>query len=231
MLKTLNTVPPGGWIYVQEYTDNGVKKSKRWVYFGPISIAAGEIADFRKGNNIPRATIEEVIQDVEEYTCQRLGNDPTYCRVKKNSTVRERLLSFKESVVAGAIRAVGNAKTGSKILTDWLGSGGTPVPDDKAQARANVCIGCKEFNREGHFFAKLTGAIARAILEQRREKNRLGRKVVGEEELHTCTVCDCHLPLKVWVPLETILDRTHPDIQKEFPAYCWIHTEQKPPAK
>jgi hypothetical protein len=37
------------------------------------------VLDFRLANGLDRATIEQVIEDIDCYTCQRLGCMPQYC--------------------------------------------------------------------------------------------------------------------------------------------------------
>jgi hypothetical protein len=225
MLKTLKTIPPGGWIYVQEYNDNGQKRTRKFSDMGPIGTIVGVLLSFRTANKLPRASYDEIVEDIENATCERIGFDPQWCVSKKNWTALSRP-GLRESVVAGAIHAVRNAASGASILSDWCGEGAEPVDNALANARAQTCLVCPR-NQEGHFFAKLTGLVARAILAQRRVKTERGLQVSCEDALHTCTVCDCHLPLKVWVPWKTIFDRTHPDKLKEFPEQCWILTETK----
>jgi hypothetical protein len=44
-----------------------------------INEQAKLIASFRKSNAFPRATFTEAFDDLNLYTCQRLGCDPQYC--------------------------------------------------------------------------------------------------------------------------------------------------------
>lgn len=38
------------------------------------------VASFRKANSIARDTFPEALEDVDAFTCSRLGNDPKWCR-------------------------------------------------------------------------------------------------------------------------------------------------------
>lgn len=230
-LKSYTTIAPGGWRYTQPDTN--------WKHasMGPIQAAVKEILEHRRFNNLPRATNDEVLADLEAFTCQRLGNDVAWCNSgdpaqKKTTTEGQAPQSVASPVLGSSLRTVAN---GALILKDWLGSGGKPVSDDLAQARANVCLNdCSDPTRFAHyqnktasFFGKVTGEVAKAILEQRREKLNLGLKVSGEDKLFTCAVCKCHLPLKVWVPMDVIMGRTEPETLKNFPDWCWMKTENR----
>jgi len=191
---------------------------KKWQSMGLVWEFAEGIADFRKGNGLPNATAKEVVYEIEEQTCARLHDDPNWCIKKKTSELRPAARLF-----ASARAAAGD---GRRILIDWLGAGAVPVPIAVAQARANVCFTCPQ-NREGHRWLRLTADAVRAIAEQMNAKDELKLRVEGEEKLHACAVCACPLPLKVHVPLATILAHTDADTLAAFPSYCWLTTERQ----
>lgn len=224
-LKNNKSLPPGGWVYKEPA--NGFKVRST---MAPFSDAVKEILTNRKDNSLPRATLAESAEDLDEATCQRLGYDPAHCTAQKKtwSEYSQHVLRLARPAAA----SLSNALSGAKILTDWLGEGGKPVSPPVAQARANACQSgdngkvCPH-NKEGRFFTGLTAAIAKAIHEQHREKINLDLRVDGEDNLHTCDVCECHLPLKVWVPMNTLLPRTTPEQMEKFPAWCWMRTENR----
>jgi hypothetical protein len=215
-LRSLTTVVPGGWRLSQTLPDGTVKS---WASMNDIWSLAKEIADFRAGNDLPNATAKEVIHEIENQTCARLHDDPSWCSSSdKKKGVRAALTRLSKS-------PVGRVAAGGRVLIEWLGSGAKPVPIAIAQARANVCRSCPE-NREGHSFLKLTADTVRAIAEQMQEKNSLKLRVEGEEELHSCRICLCPISLKVHVPLATIQSHTTTETMSAFPSHCWIVTEQ-----
>jgi len=68
--------PPGAFPY--EQTVKGVVY--KWPDVGlDLASQAQKIASFRKANNLPRASLDEVVSDLSEYTCQRLGFDSRWC--------------------------------------------------------------------------------------------------------------------------------------------------------
>ncbi len=216
-MRNLTTVPPGGWRLTQTLPDGTEKK---WASMNEVWALAEQIADFRKGNGLERATVRDALHDIEEATCTRIHDDPEYCTAseadKKKGEVRS----------ARLLRSAGLVRSGATVLVEWLGDGAVPVPITQAQARANVCLTCPE-NREGHKWLKLTASIVRTIAEQMQVKAEMKLRVVGEERLHSCRICLCPLALKVHVPLPTILEHTDDETLAAFPPHCWLVTEQQ----
>ena len=71
-LKTYEVTPPGGYPYLEP---DGHK-------FGSspmIEDTARRVAAYRASNGRPRASVREALEDVDQYTCQRLGNMAQWC--------------------------------------------------------------------------------------------------------------------------------------------------------
>lgn len=222
-LKTLRTLPPGGWAFDQKAPDGSIRKFSE---MGPFGDAVLKIQNYRKGNGIKPDDVDSIAHELEVFTCARLGNDPNWCESKKNSLLSR--ISVLPAHVLKAAHRVADVGRGVQIISDWLGDGGVPVSQELANGRGAVCLKCP-LNQDGHNVAKLTDKIAEAILDQRRKKLEMNLRVEGEADLHTCEVCLCHLPLKVWVPIKTIAERTHPKLMEKFPEYCWMKTETSTP--
>jgi len=82
-------------------------------------------------------------------------------------------------------------------VKSWLGDGGRPVTAEAANKRAAQCLGC-DFNRGGTMAREMASDATKRLLEA---KTRLKMSVPDEELLHTCSLCRCHLPTKVHVPM------------------------------
>lgn len=231
-LKTTNTLPPGGWIYDQK-DNNGKVVKKNWNHrHSPFSEFCMEVLHVRENNKFNRATLPEVKEDVDEAQCQRLGYDQNF--VKKKPVSFQPMRLFSPTHLREVARAVGNQITGladgANIITRWFGSGAVPVAHDVAQRRADICntvasgASCP-FNSPGFAPVERIAEIIKARVEK---KNELKLEVKGEENLHTCSLCFCHLPTKVWTPIEHIISGTpSPMIEKfkrEQPK-CWILAE------
>ena len=109
-----------------------------------------------------------------------------------------------------------------KILTDWVGEGGKPVPIEEAQARANVCLQCPH-NWQGSWDWRLLVAMAIAAQEQLRETMAI--HLDSEEKLNICEVCGCKLRLKVHVPFSHLYAHTSEEQFAKYPPFCWQKTE------
>ena len=71
-LKTYEVTPPGGYPYRE---DDG----RKFAASPMIEDTAKSVASYRAANNRPRASVREALEDVDRYTCQRLGNMPQWC--------------------------------------------------------------------------------------------------------------------------------------------------------
>lgn len=113
------------------------------------------------------------------------------------------------------------AKRFYEARQDWLGEGDAATPE-VAQARANTCLACPK-----HVIKPLqellTASVAGYVRRQLELKTHLKMRVEHEEELHTCGICECWMPLKVWLNIERARGVT-PDWQ-QFPANCWLHQQ------
>lgn len=68
--------PPGSFPYSQTF--KGV--TYNWIDEGlDIESQAARILKFRRANGVPRASFDETLEDLNIFTCARLGNDPRWC--------------------------------------------------------------------------------------------------------------------------------------------------------
>jgi hypothetical protein len=231
-LKNLNELPAGGWCFDQKDQSGKVVKSN-WVHrHSPFQDFCMEVLRMREANKYDRATLPQVREEVDEFQCQRLGYDPRFVKKKPVSFQPTRLFSpqhLRERVQVAASR-ITDLSNGAHIITRWFGSGATPAANDVAQRRADICntvasgASCP-FNAPG--FAPVE-RIAEIIKAQVEKKNELKLEVKGEENLHTCSLCFCHLPTKIWTPIEHIISGTPAPMIKKFrreQPQCWIVKE------
>lgn len=229
-LKTITTLPPGGFPYVQPGT--GMKFNG----MVPFNQQVGAILGHRRGNNLPGADSQTVATDLDAYTCQRLGNDPRFCIDLTQKKTSSNPPQVPDAPHAGAVASL---LAGARVIKDaWLGEGREPVDAVLAQRRADTCV--KEcsadpqtdkehsHNRIGGFFNKVKAVVAQAVLEQRRIKTRLGLKVEGEDKLGTCDICGCNNELRVWTPMETILEHAVVPLEN-YPKHCFMRIENQKP--
>ncbi len=106
-------------------------------------------------------------------------------------------------------------------IKHWLGAKGKPVGQAVADARAEVCLRCPKHERGEYEF--LTKPAAQSFKRMLEVKAEMKMRVAREDELHTCGLCLCFMPTKVWCDLD-FARRVTPDWQR-FPSACWLITE------
>lgn len=128
------------------------------------------------------------------------------------------MLNQGYQAVARAVERVKNTAQGVRILSEWLGDGGTPVDRSVAQHRLDACLHC--LHNKPTKPDSIEKAVAEVIIEQEQTRHDMAMILQGEANAGTCEVCGCYLKLKVWVPLSYLGDR-------EMPDKCWISQERK----
>ncbi len=73
-LRSNQASPPGGFPYYQ-----GGDKPHKFTSVPVIEDQAKAVSSYRTANNLPRASLEETLIDVDRYTCARIGNNPRFC--------------------------------------------------------------------------------------------------------------------------------------------------------
>lgn len=129
---------------------------------------------------------------------------------------------------ANAVAGARKVTVGVKVLLDWLGGGGRAVPKEQAEKRAAVCTVCPQ-NRDGDWTTIFTQPVSEMLRLQLGIKNDLKLATSRDDQLHVCTACSCPLKLKVFTPINHIVDNmdyaTKARLQPSDPV-CWILSEQ-----
>lgn len=239
-LKSHTKHPPGGFPYKQYDKAGKVVRTFDGNVVASVEAQAEEVRVFRMANPHLEASTdrEDCINDVDDYQCARLHNDKKWCmapeqaaRYAQKKTLMQRWSlpgPSQSAAVAGFVRG---SVSGGKILLDWLGSGGKPVPSEQAQARANGCLygnsgkPCPH-NASGSWWENNRARIAAKVRSYVEAKNDLKLTVEGEAGLRLCQACGgCYLPLKIHVPLAHILTETTKAEIDSTPEWCFLKTE------
>lgn len=239
-LKSRASFPPGGWQFYEPATG----------WYAPLpgvdnfNVTVDKIIAHRRANprfNLP-TDWDTVANTLDTFTCHRIGFNVTYCETaddglkKKSQSDRQQQgmargagqpqqPGIKERLAKLAL-GIRRSAVGSRILTDWLGAGGMPVPIEQANKRANTCVTCPLNNMESDWFFGIPKAVAVAIHEQRKVKLQMDLKVDQEDKLGTCDACGCELSLKAWVPIRHILAQTPKNEFDKLHPKCWIRSEK-----
>lgn len=189
-LRHFSITPPGGWRYVQPET------AQRFSADNFRSLCE-DVARHRAYKNLPLATIAT---DIERQLCAAL--DLEWCRPEPGEThrpVRDLTYELTPALALNAMRAV----------TQFLKTGGHPVPRETAERRAAICRGCP-FNQPAKFCAcsSVYTAVESLIPRDRRPPG-----------LDVCTACGCSLAAKVNLPASAIAASLPADLT--LPQWCW----------
>lgn len=231
-LKNRNQQIPNSLTFFQPETGF---KPRAWSSFDSI---CAQVIAHRKGNaHLARKynwalETRDVEKEVDKYNasiCAAQGwND--FINVEttfpKMLPPRRSFTQVAGAALAGAKRSV----VGIKVVTRWLGSGLKPVAPELAEKRASVCVACKENNMDPNWLQKLDATVATEIKSLAEVRNDLQLKTSHDAKLGSCNVCDCSLPLKVFVPLDHIIKETSEKTMAELKAVkppCWQITEQQ----
>ena len=126
-LKTLNTVPPGGWRYLQPGTNV-------WFRERSLTKIVEKITIHREYKGIE---VGDVLKDIQDQICMSL--DSTHCRPHPGETwdpVPDRTTKLSPGMVLSL----------SKGILSFLSSGAQWVEPSEAERRAEICRACP-FNK------------------------------------------------------------------------------------
>lgn len=109
------------------------------------------------------------------------------------------------------------------------------MPAELAYRRACICAHqgipghapCPQ-NQPAKWWERAKDAIANAIKEALAVKRALNLKTPLDDQIGTCEVCGCNLPLAVWVPIQHVKAKTPPAEMAKFEPFCWKRLESSP---
>jgi hypothetical protein len=201
-LKMPNLTPPGGWRYFQpetrlwfDGTDQGFEDMVE------------KIVHHRQYRSLARTSRNEVVEDVNNQLCERLG--PAHCRdIKPDGFYIKQ--DFTQTFSFSTVMA------GSKALIDFIKNGMEQIAVSKVQQRAEICRSC-------HLNTPMTGCGSCSAL------GKTVAKLLPEERrapgLNACAACGCSLPLKVNSTLETI-NKADEGRGVVYPENCFVTKER-----
>ena len=127
----------------------------------------------------------------------------------------------KKSLLASVAGSSRRVVAGVAVLVDWLGNGAKPVEQALADSRAAICSGCPR-NDGGDFISYFTKPIADTIRTQLEIRGDLQLRTPHDDKLTVCSACSCPLKLKIWAPLDHILNHTSAEVRVNLDPQCWI---------
>lgn len=225
MLKSRTQWPPGGWKFRQQQTN--------WTLPPGLDFdtAVRAIVNHRKANQQHRLSLDRdvVANELDDYTCRRLKNHPSYCvdATAASFSVPLPRRSHRVGVndgVAGGKRYLQNASAGIKLWIDWFGEG-RPVDRAIAEDRAVICSRCDQNDKNLSLVQRFTQMAVREIKAIFSALNDLDMHTSKDDELVVCRACDCPLKAKVWAPLHIIKKHLSEEAFGRLDSQCWIRHE------
>lgn len=227
-LKSRTEYPPGQFTYTQSATGWSAMP-------GSFDSVVRQIIGHRMGNKAATKQFnlsveyEVVSSELDEFNALRClaagwGN---FVIEAPAQNFQRPATPFKKlsAAVAGAKRVV----AGVKAVALWLGDGLKPVPQELAEQRAQTCSVCP-LNGDPNFIERLSAIGAEEIKTMMAIRGDMALRTSHDAKLFTCAACSCHLPLKVFCPLDHITSTMSAEIRSKLHKDCWILSEsqQKP---
>jgi len=227
-LKSRRIFPPNGFKFYEARTGWSVAGG---LDFDQVvaSIIKHRLANPKFANEWATDTIT-VADELDNYTCQRIGNDPNYCDGGSPPSFQAGLfspthrISQRWSEKVGAVGAVRKIATGIGIITDWLGSGAKPVAKELAEKRAAVCVTCPH-NGQGDLTSIFTVPASEMIRKTIAIKNDMKLTTPYDDKLGVCDICDCPMKTKIFTPISHIESHLSDKIKSQLPDFCWQKQE------
>lgn len=193
-LRHPNTVPPGGWVYVQMETKARLEDEN-------IHQLVTKVVSHRTYKGLPRISRDEVREDVEQQICSGLAGGE--CQAAPNE-------DFRPTEDRLHVITLAQLMTFSASLIEWLASAAGIVDEAETQRRAEICRGCR--------FNKVAGSCSCGPLYKLLDSMLpRSRRVPG---LHICAACGCVLSVKVLAP-GNVIAASNAGRGINWPAHCW----------
>jgi hypothetical protein len=194
-----NTVPPGGWRYLQAETRTLIEAPDYHELFR-------RVRDHRAANNIP---LDQFWADkVEHQLCETLP--PGLCKEQGNSAEVRNII--------GRV-TWDQVYNGTHTFVNWAFRKFGTVDQNLANARGAVCASC-------YYNVGVSGTCASCgHLQNLASAFTKGRVTSADSYLKACAVCQCSLRVKVWTPIESIAAGTPETSLPRYPDFCWIRKE------
>lgn len=174
---------------------------------------------------------EMVADELDNYTCLRLGGNPHYCSEEivphprggptKKSVSPPSFLAGTKSVTAVAANTV----AGIGLYLEWFGQG--PVGKNTAARRLAVCLACKQNNTRLKLHEYFIPDVAKGLTKIMGMIYDMNLRLEGEDRAGICQACDCPVASKVWCPIGTVLGHIRAEAKAALDQSCWILSESQ----
>lgn len=193
MLKILSITetPPGGWRHKEKHS--GMEFPEQGVMLRDFGQFLRMVREHR------RATGGDLDIGWEERLQHELCQEHPEYRCMEEGKPADRTLTL------------GDVKQFLHTASNFIDQGGQFVTQQEADRRALICTRCPLNQHVSGCFgcAGIADAAMNFIAQ---------RKTANHDDLQSCGICGCFLRVKVWMPVESMVDNP-----EEYPAWCWRH--------
>jgi hypothetical protein len=206
MLKSRQSFPPGGFIFIQPQT--GWQSPSGATFRQTVE----EIIKHRRAN--PRFALEtdysSVERELDAYTCARLHGIRGEEKYVQPDNESKKAMAPQLSNRQGPVAAV---------------AGGEPVAHALAAQRAAVCVACPKNRASVSWMEWAKDKVAARIKDQLEVKAEMRLTTPYDNKLGTCSACLCVLELKCWTPVDVIRRHMSKQTESDLAPQCWVRTE------
>jgi hypothetical protein len=119
-----------------------------------------------------------------------------------------------------------NYKAGLSVGYSWFGTGLQPIVQASADGRAKICSTCPQ-NQPEDWLARFAAPVIAVVKQQLEAKADMELRTPYDDTLKQCKACDCVLTLKVWTPIDHILETMTEEKFARLDERCWVLAERK----
>ena len=226
-LRSRTQSPPNGFIWVQRETGWDNRKAapaSQWDF----SVLCREIQSHRRANHArfpwlttDYAKIEAQVDRSNAERVSRIAGAESYI-VSDEVPVPPKTIALPvRQQVGAALAGLAKAVKGGAVLLDWERSGDPPVDRGTAESRAVICVKCPK-NGKGDLTRFFTVPASEMIRKQMERSTSLKLSTSVDDQLGVCEACLCPIKLKVWAPLNHIVNNMPDSIKAELDPGCWV---------
>jgi hypothetical protein len=222
---------PNGYLYVQRETGFDVSKIMPHTINDFYAVAQA-IRQHRMANpQFKLSTSMPAIEDeLERVNVARIAAIPGAAAVYLME-VGGASPSFHQAptptLAAQAVAAATSLSAGAKTILDFEESGESPISNELATKRAEVCVTCPR-NETGGLSRFFTIPASELIKKQLERAHEMKLTTTLDNQLNVCSACLCPLKLKVHFPLAFILKHMSEEVKAKLDGRCWILGEDFP---
>lgn len=226
-LKNKRANVPNGYLYVQRETGFDVSKVMPHTISDFYAVARA-IQQHRQSN--PQLKLNTNMQaieaELEQVNVARIATIPGAKDVylMEAGSAQESFLQASTQSLQHVVAKAKALSVGAKTILDFEESGDSPVSNELATQRAEVCATCPQ-NVTGDFTRFFTIPIAARIKAQIERAHELKLTTKFDEQLNICGACLCPLKLKPWFPLSFIVKHMDDGVRRKLDPCCWILKE------